>query len=95
VKSLFLAFGLMIGASAAFAQADSGESLGVKIGDSRPQLSFQLLSGHSSPKWDELKGKVVVIDFWATWCEPCVSAIPALNQLHQEFAKTVRFFSVT
>ncbi len=35
---------------------------------------------------DELKGeKLTVIDFWATWCKPCVSAIPKLNLLQKEF----------
>lgn len=34
-----------------------------------------------------LKGKVVLIDFWATWCAPCVAASPMMNRLHQKYAK--------
>jgi thiol-disulfide isomerase/thioredoxin len=34
-----------------------------------------------------LKGKVVLIDFWATWCAPCVAASPMINRLHQKYAK--------
>ncbi len=41
-----------------------------------------------------LRGKVVVLEFWATWCSPCVSAIPHLNQLANDF-HDVMFLAVT
>lgn len=34
----------------------------------------------------ELRGKVVLLDFWATWCGPCVAAIPEIQKISQEFA---------
>ncbi|MFL6374305.1 MAG: peroxiredoxin family protein [Pyrinomonadaceae bacterium] len=34
---------------------------------------------------DDIKGKVVMLDFWATWCGPCVAAVPELKDLHDEF----------
>ena len=36
-------------------------------------------------KLSELKGNVLVFDFWATWCPPCVRAMPGLNELAGEF----------
>ncbi len=33
----------------------------------------------------DLKGKVVFINFWATWCPPCIAEMPSLNDLHNQF----------
>ena len=34
---------------------------------------------------EELKGKVVFLNFWATWCPPCLAEMPSVNKLHQQF----------
>src|ERR1700752_2881386 len=50
----------------------------------------------ASTDWSKLKGKLVVIDFWATWCGPCVEAIPHLNEMAKDLAdQPVVFISVT
>ncbi|CAM3725939.1 TlpA disulfide reductase family protein [Flavobacterium gelidilacus] len=33
----------------------------------------------------DIKGKFILIDFWATWCGPCIRAIPELNAFHEKF----------
>lgn len=40
---------------------------------------------------EDLRGKVVVLDFWGTWCPPCVASIPSLRSLHKKFAKEPQF----
>ena len=44
----------------------------------------------------DLKGKVVVLNFWYTTCAPCIKEIPDLNQMHADFKdKNVVFFAIT
>lgn len=36
--------------------------------------------------WKQLRGKVLYVDFWASWCAPCAQSFPFLNQLNQDFS---------
>jgi len=76
-----------------------GEPAGPKIGDSPPAFGLErLLQAPDGTKasWASLKGKVVVLEFWATWCGPCVGAIPHLNELANTLKdKPIQFIAVT
>jgi len=71
----------------------------VKVGDSAPPIALDSLlqaTIKAENIEDGLKGKVVVLEFWATWCGPCRETIPHLNALEKEFlSEDVRFLSVT
>ena len=49
-----------------------------------PKLDFETLDGHLIHAKD-LAGKVVLLDFWATWCAPCVAALPELEAIAKRY----------
>jgi uncharacterized protein (TIGR03435 family) len=67
------------------------------VGARAPRVRIkQTIQGISPESLDRAtKGKVVVLEFWATWCAPCIAAIPHLNALVQNSPKDVVFLSVT
>jgi thiol-disulfide isomerase/thioredoxin len=79
--------------------ATLGQDYVLKVGELPPTLDFNRLY-HSSEEnqlsWNDLDNRVVVLDFWATWCPPCIESVPHLNQLVREFQdSSVTFISIT
>ncbi|MGD0297903.1 MAG: TlpA disulfide reductase family protein [Bryobacteraceae bacterium] len=57
----------------------------VAVGDSAPNFRVKTENGAiMTPK--DFGGKVLILNFWASWCAPCVQEIPSLNQIQKMFA---------
>ncbi len=54
---------------------------GVKVGNTFPDLASYKLEG----KLPEMKEKVIMIDFWASWCDPCKDSFPAMAELQKRY----------
>lgn len=71
----------------------------VKIGALAPQIKLdKIVSGGPSAinGWEDLKGKAVVLEFWGTYCDPCLENIPHFNELAGKFKdKPLVFLSVS
>jgi peroxiredoxin len=52
-----------------------------------PAFKVQTLDGETI-SLDQLSGKIVVMDFWATWCPPCVSSVPELKALTKKYSRS-------
>lgn len=58
----------------------------VEVGSDAPPLSAMTLDGSARRKTlDDYKGRVVLLNVWATWCEPCRVEMPSIEKLHREF----------
>jgi thiol-disulfide isomerase/thioredoxin len=74
------------------------QDLILKVGEKPPALNCTPLDHGFNRilQWKEMKGSVVILDFWATWCPPCIASIPRLDSLVEEFKdQPVVFCSIT
>ncbi|CAN5478406.1 TlpA disulfide reductase family protein [soil metagenome] len=85
-----LATGVITIAMAPVAQA----KLSLKEGQDFPSLKIAEFPGKAKLDAAKFKGKVVIVDFWASWCEPCKIELPALNKLHKKFGGKVTVIGV-
>lgn len=71
--------------------------MALSIGDKLPDVTVQNVIHHSTEevKLSEYKGKLLILDFWATWCSPCITMLPKTDSLQKVFKDQVMFLPVT
>lgn len=87
----FLLFFLIL----SFQQLYAGTS--VLIGEKSPEIDFKSILNYkkSSAKLSDFKSKIVIIDFWATWCSNCIEEFPHLDSLQNKFKEDLLVLTVT
>ncbi len=99
------ALGLPLAREQRWIEVPAGETIGLgdvlleriprpEVGDVAPPLSAKTLDGHPFELTD-LAGKIIVLDFWATWCAPCIADLPHLRALRDELAGDERVIIVS
>jgi cytochrome c biogenesis protein CcmG, thiol:disulfide interchange protein DsbE len=65
----------------------SNEPEGDIAGEPAPELTLPRLSGNGTGSLEDYRGQVVVLNFWASWCEPCREESPLLQRWHERLEK--------
>ena len=91
-------FILIVGAGSGRLKAQEVKaSQALKIGDQMPDITIQNIINYPSTtaKISDFKGKLLILDFWASWCSPCVTMIPKADSLQKAFAGKLAFLQIT
>lgn len=74
----------------------------LRVGEKLPPALWSLplkvanhLEGKSTLTLDEYKDKLIILDFWATWCAPCIKSLNKLDTLQREFGTSIVVISIT
>ena len=83
------------GGAAAGAASEGGGAKGGLVGSPAPDFSAEPVTGSGPKSLGEAKGKVVLLDFWATFCEPCKKSFPKYQGLADQFGGDLAVLAVS
>lgn len=68
----------------------------IKIGDQCPDVSMEMINHpKSAARISDFRGKLLILDFWATWCGSCLSSFPKMDSLQKRFGDKLQIMPVT
>lgn len=65
------------------------------VGNPAPGFEVDSMNGQGKVSIDKWKGKVVYVDFWATWCEPCKKSFPKIQELYTKYKGQVEVVGIS
>lgn len=65
------------------------------FGDSVPDFSLKKMDGSTFKLSDHLGKKIILIDFWATWCKPCKKLLKKLDKINKDYNNTVEVVTIS
>ena len=80
----FLGAGIVTAAAPSALTQPGRKAAGPQVGEVAPAWETKDPEGKTH-KLADYKGKIVVMDFWATWCPPCRQAMPGLQKIHEQY----------
>ena len=96
ITAIVLAAALLIGALVYYNVIDNKPTpdAGSEIGELCPSNALDLVDGSGKISISALRGKIIVINFWGTWCTPCVAELPHFDELASEFDGEAVFIAI-
>lgn len=70
---------------------------GIQVGQKVPDVLLTKIHNYKAEtaKLSDFKGKLLILDFWATWCSPCIAMRPKMEEMQRQFDDKLQFLSVT